>query len=149
MSQSSTSDRLPKSRVLDQVMVPNPCPMSWDAMDGDDRVRLCSQCNRHVWNFFEMTDEEIWQVRRENPDRLCAKIMKTADGQLLTKDHRPTRPLFSFSMLSMMLVATCLSPFILLSPTLYRWLVPEPEPPAFYPVDTEWMGSVVFPEDFE
>ncbi len=128
MSQSHTSDQLPKSRVLDQVMVPNPCPMSWDAMDGDDRVRLCSQCNRHVWNFFEMTDREIRQVLRDHPERLCVKIVKTTDGKLLTKDHRPARPKFRFSMLSMMAVATCLSPLILYYPTLYRWLMPEPEP---------------------
>jgi hypothetical protein len=120
--ESSESSR--NVRVLDQVRVANPCPMSWDKMVGDDKVRFCSECQRRVWNFFEMTDAEIVEVLRANPERLCAQITKTRDGTTVTKDHRPTQTQIRFSMLAMMIFATCLSPMVFFAPGLYRWLVP-------------------------
>ncbi|MDP1560267.1 MAG: hypothetical protein Q8M16_02615, partial [Pirellulaceae bacterium] len=99
--------------------------MSWDKMVGDERVRFCGECQRQVWNFFEMTDAEIVEVMRVNPERLCAQITKTKDGTLVTKDHRPAERPFRFSMMAMMALATCLSPLIFVAPGLYRWLVPN------------------------
>ncbi len=99
--------------------------MSWDKMTGDNQVRFCEQCQRQVWNFFEMTEAEIVEVMRTNPERLCAQIKKTKDGILVTKDYRPAQKKFRFSMLAMMALATCLSPLIFVAPGLYRWLVPN------------------------
>lgn len=126
-------------RVLDQVSIQQPCPMSWDKMIGDDRVRFCDQCQRQVWNFFEMTDAEIAEVVRSNPESLCAQITKTRDGTLVTKDYRPTQTQFRFSMLAMMALATCLAPLMLLAPSIYRWLTPAAQPPpqASIPTDAQ------------
>lgn len=128
---TSEGDKLPsKRRILDQVTVLDPCPMSWDKMVGDDKVRFCGECQRKVWNFFEMTDAEVVEVMQANPERLCAQIKKTKSGQLLTKDYRPRLKNFRFSMLAMMIVATILSPLMFAAPRIYRWLLPqEIEPP--------------------
>lgn len=136
------------TRVLDQISVPVPCPMSWSAMEGDDKVRFCGECNRHVWNFFEMTDEEILRVLRENPARVCAQIVKNAEGVLVTKSNHRVRSKYRFSMLSMLIVATCLSPLLLWYPSLYHWLVREPEPIPKLPVGWEKTGGVVV-DDFD
>ena len=47
-----------ESRILDDVMVSTPCPMDWDRMRGDDRVRYCTACGKHVHDFAKMTAAE-------------------------------------------------------------------------------------------
>jgi len=115
-------------------------------MEGDDKVRFCGECQRHVWNFFEMTDEEILRVLRENPARVCAQIVKNAEGVLVTKSNHRVRSKYRFSMLSMLIVATCLSPLLLWYPSLYHWLVREPEPIPKLPVDVNVVGSFTIPD---
>lgn len=139
MNSSMLRSTTTTSRVLDQVSIQQQCPMSWDNMVGDDRVRFCGECQRQVWNFFEMTDLEIAEVMRANPERLCAQITKTREGTLVTKDHRPTQTQFRFSMLVMMAFATCLSPLMLVAPSIYRWLTPAAQPPpqASIPTDAQ------------
>jgi hypothetical protein len=34
------------------------CPASWDEMEGDERVRHCSECELNVYNLAEMTEDE-------------------------------------------------------------------------------------------
>ncbi len=111
--------------------------MSWDKMTGDNQVRFCEQCQRQVWNFFEMTEAEIVEVMRTNPERLCAQIKKTKDGILVTKDYRPAQKKFRFSMLAMMALATCLAPLMFVAPTIYRWLTPAAQPPPQAPIPSE------------
>jgi hypothetical protein len=55
-------------------------------MVGDERVRLCLQCQKHVYNFSAMTQAEIAQVVREKEGRLCARFYRRADGTMLTTD---------------------------------------------------------------
>ena len=43
---------------LDSVSVASPCPASWEAMAGDDRVRSCGQCQRQVYNLSELSRSE-------------------------------------------------------------------------------------------
>lgn len=129
MANSASANPSSKTRVLDQITVLDPCPMSWDKMVGDDKVRFCSECQRNVWNFFEMTDSEVVEVLRTNPGRLCAQIVKTRGGGLVTRSHRvrhERKATFRFSMLGMMIFATILSPLLLIAPGVYHWLVPQP-----------------------
>ena len=44
--------------LLQSVFIETPCSVSWDSMTGDDKVRLCSQCNLNVHNLSNMSDEE-------------------------------------------------------------------------------------------
>ena len=55
-------------------------------MVGDERVRFCGQCQKHVYNFSAMTPQEIAAVVREKEGRLCARFYRRADGTMLTAD---------------------------------------------------------------
>src|SRR5690348_11198318 len=47
--------RLP---LLDRIQIASPCEASWDAMNGDDRVRFCGLCEKNVYNLSAMTRDE-------------------------------------------------------------------------------------------
>ena len=34
------------SGILEQIEIRTPCPMDWDLMDGNDRVRFCDRCKK-------------------------------------------------------------------------------------------------------
>jgi RNA 3'-terminal phosphate cyclase len=60
--------------------------MSWEAMTGDDRVRLCEQCNLHVYNISEMTRKQAEALIAKTEGRICGRLYRRADGTVLTKD---------------------------------------------------------------
>jgi len=74
------------NELLANVKVASPCPARWEDMAGDDRVRHCSKCQKHVYNFSAMTADEIAQVVREREGRLCARFYRRADRTILTAD---------------------------------------------------------------
>ena len=39
-----------KLPILDNIRVATPCSADWNAMTGDDRVRACGSCKKHVYN---------------------------------------------------------------------------------------------------
>ena len=55
-------------------------------MQGDDRSRLCLQCNLHVYNFAQMSQDEIAEILVEKEGRICARTYQRSDGTLLTED---------------------------------------------------------------
>lgn len=55
-------------------------------MTGDEQVRFCSQCNLHVYNFAELTEEQIATLLATTGGRLCARLYQRADGTILTRD---------------------------------------------------------------
>jgi hypothetical protein len=72
--------------VLDEIRVATPCQADWDEMSGDERVRLCGQCQKNVYNLSAMTRVEAEALVRENEGRLCVRFFRRADGTLLTSD---------------------------------------------------------------
>ena len=83
--------------LLNQVTVPSPCPVDWGVMRGDDRVRFCDSCGKHVYNFAAMTAVEAIDAIRAEGGELCGQITRRADGSLVTMDSstaaepRPSR----------------------------------------------------------
>lgn len=55
-------------------------------MQGDDRSRFCGQCNLHVYNFAQMSPEEIEQLLVEKEAGICARMYQRSDGTILTRD---------------------------------------------------------------
>jgi hypothetical protein len=47
---------------LSNVSISRPCPASWDGISGDNRSRLCSKCDKQVYNLAAMTEEEVRQL---------------------------------------------------------------------------------------
>ena len=72
--------------ILEQVSIAAPCPVSWDDMKGDDRVRHCGHCNLNVFNLSEMTRHEAEQLVINRQGRLCAGFWRRADGTIITRD---------------------------------------------------------------
>lgn len=76
-----------ESDVLNQITVPSPCPMDWSQMSGDDRVRYCPACGKHVHNFAEMTAAEATSLVRNSDGDLCGRLSRYDDGTLVTADR--------------------------------------------------------------
>jgi|ERR1051325_9540322 hypothetical protein len=71
---------------LEGVRVASPCEVAWDRMAGDERVRHCTQCDLNVYNFAELTRDEIRDLLARTEGRVCARLYRRADGTLLTRD---------------------------------------------------------------
>ncbi len=70
--------------ILDEVVIAAPCPISWDNMNGDDRVRHCSGCNKNVYNIADMTDAEANEFFEKNGSTECIRIFRRTDGKMMT-----------------------------------------------------------------
>lgn len=73
----------PNEQLLTQLRVASPCPASWDRMEGDERVRFCGQCRKHVYNLAGMPPDEAAAVVREHEGNLCARLHQRRDSTLL------------------------------------------------------------------
>jgi hypothetical protein len=71
---------------LRHVRIASPCPADWDAMYGDERVRLCSKCELNVYNLSAMTRREAERLIVNREGRLCVRFYRRSDGTILTED---------------------------------------------------------------
>lgn len=55
-------------------------------MAGDERVRHCTLCDLNVYNFAEMSGDEVRELLARSEGRVCARLYRRADGTILTKD---------------------------------------------------------------
>jgi hypothetical protein len=72
--------------VLNDLRIASPCPASWDAMRGDDRVRFCDSCSKHVYNVSGLTADAAVALIRESEGHLCMRLYRRKDGTVLTAD---------------------------------------------------------------
>ncbi|MCB9853547.1 MAG: hypothetical protein H6819_10660 [Phycisphaerales bacterium] len=75
-----------KLDVLDDIRIAAPCPAAWDDMHGDDRVRHCDQCDKHVYNIAEMTRREAAELISGDQASLCLRVWRRQDGTVITSD---------------------------------------------------------------
>ncbi len=71
---------------IDELQVASPCSAPWTDMTGSDTVRLCSQCEKNVYDLSLLTRAEAAQLIREKEGKLCIRFFKRADGTVLTAD---------------------------------------------------------------
>jgi hypothetical protein len=71
---------------IDRLRIAEPCQAAWDEMAGDERVRHCTLCSLNVYNFAEMTRDEVRQLLVRTEGRVCARLYRRADGTVLTRD---------------------------------------------------------------
>ena len=81
-------DRLRKLQLtqLSQIEVASPCSAPWEEMEGNEKVRFCSQCQLHVFNLSAMDVEEAGARIAEHADGLCVRFFRRGDGTILTRD---------------------------------------------------------------
>lgn len=73
-----------RADVLRGIRIAKPCPASWAAMRGDDRVRFCEQCRLNVYNLSDMPRREAEKLVAEHEGRLCVRFYRRTDGTVLT-----------------------------------------------------------------
>jgi len=74
---------------LDDVCVAAPCPVKWESMEGDERVRFCSLCELNVYNVSKMTRKEATEFLESEAmqaGQVCVQLHRRPDGTLLTRD---------------------------------------------------------------
>ena len=71
---------------LDRISIASPCPMAWDDMAGNERVRFCSQCKLNVYDISAMTKSEAESFIANAEGRICARYYRRADGSIMTRD---------------------------------------------------------------
>lgn len=71
---------------IDQMRIATPCPIAWEQMTGDERVRFCAHCQLNVYNISELSRTETERLVASTEGRLCARLFRRADGTVLTKD---------------------------------------------------------------
>jgi len=72
--------------LIASLRIAAPCPTSWEGMAGDERVRHCTLCDLNVYNFAEMTRDEVRELLVRTEGRVCARLYRRADGTVLTRD---------------------------------------------------------------
>lgn len=86
-----------KKSPLDSLMLSFSCPVLWDSMEGDERERLCRQCNKKVYNISQMSKSEAEELLQSNKrgEKKCVKFYQRKDGTITTdecpKFLRPVR----------------------------------------------------------
>jgi hypothetical protein len=84
-------DKSEISELLTNVIVEYPCPVKWESMDGDDRVRICSDCKLHVHNLSSMSARDAAEVlKKRETERTCVFFVRKKDGSILV-DNCPKR----------------------------------------------------------
>jgi hypothetical protein len=64
-----------KKSFIDSVEVGAPCSEEWSAMKGNDKVRFCSHCSKHVNNLSEMTRKQAMRLVRASHGDLCIRYV--------------------------------------------------------------------------
>jgi hypothetical protein len=72
--------------MLDQIKIASPCSADWEQMEGNNRVRFCSECKKNVFNLSAMTRRDAEALLQETNGNLCTRLFRRADGTVLTDD---------------------------------------------------------------
>jgi hypothetical protein len=68
------------------LKVAAPCPLRWEDLAGNDRIRFCGQCQQNVYNVASLTAEEVRTMVQEREGRVCVRLQRRADGTVITRD---------------------------------------------------------------
>ena len=72
---------------LTNIRIASPCPVEWEKMVGDERVRHCAECNLNVYNLSAMTKLQVKELIEDSGGKqLCGRLYRRADGTVLTQD---------------------------------------------------------------
>jgi hypothetical protein len=137
---------------LEVIDIPNPCPVEWNEMRGDERVRFCRHCSLHVYNLSEMTRDAAEALVAEREGRLCVRFLRRADGTVITRDCENAWKRAAKRASRLAGAATALALAAVLSPLagLARWTKASPAerceiPKVIEPPPRAIMGDVVNP----
>ncbi len=70
---------------LEDLQIASPCQASWAEMRGDERVRYCGTCEKHVYDLSHMSREEA-EALILGTERVCVRMARRHDGTVVTSD---------------------------------------------------------------
>jgi hypothetical protein len=70
--------------ILDRIDIPSPCSANWEEMTGNEQVRFCLHCSKHVNNLSEMTRKQALELVARSKGRLCVRYYRRPDGHVQT-----------------------------------------------------------------
>lgn len=73
--------------ALDRIHVASPCSADWDEMAGDEQVRFCLHCSKHVHDLSKITRNEVRKLVIASGGSLCVRYEKRPDGRLRTAER--------------------------------------------------------------
>ncbi len=74
-----------------QLQVTAPCTANWEQMSGNRQKRFCAECDKHVFDFAQMTARQVTAVVEAHQGNLCARLTRLPDGSLLTLETPPVQ----------------------------------------------------------
>jgi len=69
--------------LSDRVRFLYVCPLAWNRLTGDDRVRYCAECQKTVTNLSEMSSTEADTWLKSQTDSVCVRLERDAAGRSL------------------------------------------------------------------
>jgi|GEM_PF-2431368 len=72
--------------ILQNARIAAPCSAEWSAMQGDDRVRFCGQCEKNVYNLIGMEADEAAELLTQHEGKACIQAYQRSDGTLMTQN---------------------------------------------------------------
>lgn len=69
--------------LSDRVRFLYACPLAWNRLTGDDRVRYCAECQKTVTNLSEMSSSEADAWLNAQADSVCVRLERDAAGRSL------------------------------------------------------------------
>jgi flagella basal body P-ring formation protein FlgA len=75
-----------KKQKWENITVSKNCPVDWNTMEGDEKIRFCGKCSQNVYNLSEMTQEQAEEVIQRQDGKMCIRLYRRPDGKIMTKD---------------------------------------------------------------
>jgi Carboxypeptidase regulatory-like domain/Ankyrin repeats (3 copies)/Ankyrin repeats (many copies) len=70
--------------LVDSIEVKSPCSQSWDSMQGNDEVRFCDHCVKHVHDLSAITRKDVRKLIARSRGGLCVRYVRRPDGRIET-----------------------------------------------------------------
>lgn len=115
-------------RFADSLRVATPCNEDWEQMSGNDVVRLCSHCSKHVNFVSQMTEKQARRLVRDSGGKLCVRYVA---------DPVTKRPLFAESLVNITRKRSRAAAGALSTMLAFATQLPAQQTPAERPTTTE------------
>jgi hypothetical protein len=70
--------------LVDSIEVKSPCSQGWDSMQGNDEVRFCDHCVKHVHNLSAITRKDVRKLIARSNGNICVHYVRRPDGRIET-----------------------------------------------------------------
>lgn len=77
-----------KRSVLNSIAVKTPCTQDWDLMYGNDEVRFCEHCVKHVHDLSAMTRRDAEKLVARAKGSICVRYVRRPDGKIQTASDK-------------------------------------------------------------